>query len=57
MSDIGLAHIWQDLPRIQAWFEAIQARPSFETAYVPGSRVNPATYEINQGVPESKAAS
>jgi glutathione S-transferase len=51
MSDLGLGETWADLPRIQAWFDRVQARPSFATAYVPHSRVNPAAYDLKQGVP------
>lgn len=49
MEDLGLSHIWEDLPAIQTWFEAVQARPSFDIAYVKGSRVNPANYNLGQG--------
>jgi len=51
MSDLGLAGAWANLPLIQAWFDRVQARPSFATAYVPHSRVNPAAYDLKQGVP------
>jgi glutathione S-transferase len=50
MEDLGLANLWSDLPAVQGWFERIQARPSFDMAYVPNSRVNPQTYNIKQGV-------
>ena len=36
MHDLGLAH-WQDLPRIEAWFEAIRAHAAFAPTYYPGS--------------------
>ena len=51
MQDLGLSHVWQDLPAIQAWFDRVQSRPSFEAAYVKGSRVDPANYKLSQGVP------
>lgn len=51
MEDIGLADVWRDLPAIANWFARIQARPSFDVAYVSGSRVNPASYVISQGFP------
>jgi DNA-binding transcriptional LysR family regulator len=48
MDDLELSHIWQDLPRISQWFDRIRSRPSFNTAYVEGSRVDPASYVITQ---------
>ncbi len=51
MSDLGLRHLWADLPAIDAWFKAVQARPSFAIAYMPGSRVNPGDYKLSQGHP------
>ena len=48
----GLAQIWADLPRFQGWLDRIKARPSFDVAYVPGSRVNPETHHIKQAVPD-----
>jgi len=38
MVDLDLAHMWADLPRFSDWFRRIQARPSFATAYYPGTR-------------------
>jgi len=43
MDDIGLAPMWSDLPRVQDWYRRIQARPSFDRAFYPGSRVQGAT--------------
>jgi glutathione S-transferase len=41
MADLGLAHIWQDAyPRVTAWYERLQARPSFQSTYHAGSRVS-----------------
>lgn len=51
MEDLGLADMWDDLPAFQGWYARIEARPSFDVAYVPGSRVNPDTYHIKQAVP------
>lgn len=48
MKDLGLDPIWKDLPHVQEWFDRVQERPSFDVAYVPGSRVNPSTYDITQ---------
>ena len=49
MEDIGLAYLWDDVPRMAEWFERIQARPSFDIAYMPGSRVDPNAYLLSQG--------
>jgi glutathione S-transferase len=38
MDDLGLAHLWADLPRVCDWYERIQSRPAFEKAYSEGSR-------------------
>jgi glutathione S-transferase len=38
MSDIGLADLWADLPKVAAWLERVQARPSFAATFYPGSR-------------------
>ena len=51
MEDLGLDAIWGDLPQIRDWFDRVQARPSFATAYMSGARVNPADYVITQGLP------
>src|SRR3984893_10359394 len=39
MSDLGQETAWQDLPRLQRWYEAIRAHPAFEPTYYPGSPV------------------
>jgi glutathione S-transferase len=38
MEDLGLAHMWQDLPRVVDWYRRLQARPSFATVYYSGTR-------------------
>jgi glutathione S-transferase len=38
MTDIGLAEVWDDRPRVASWFERVQARPSFAKTFYPGSR-------------------
>jgi glutathione S-transferase len=38
MSDIGLAVVWADRPKVADWLERVQARPSFAKAFYPGSR-------------------
>jgi glutathione S-transferase len=40
MSDIGLDDVWRDLPNMTDWYARIRARPSFEKAFYPGSRVS-----------------
>jgi glutathione S-transferase len=37
MADLGLATMWQDLPRVQRWFEEIRAHPAFKLTYYFGS--------------------
>jgi glutathione S-transferase len=39
MSDIGLENIWADLPEFGRWYDRMKARPSFDKAFYPGSRV------------------
>jgi glutathione S-transferase len=37
MADLGEASAWQDLPRVQRWYDAIRAEPAFAPTYYPGS--------------------
>ena len=37
MADLGQDGAWQDLPRVQRWYDAIRAQPSFTPTYYPGS--------------------
>jgi glutathione S-transferase len=37
MADLGLDHMWQDMPRIVRWYDAIRAHPAFNSTYYPGS--------------------
>jgi glutathione S-transferase len=37
MADLGQESAWQDLPRVQLWYEAIRAYPAFAPTYYPGS--------------------
>ena len=37
MADLGQEAAWQDLPRVQRWYDAIRAQPSFTPTYYPGS--------------------
>jgi glutathione S-transferase len=40
MEDIGLENVWRDLPAMTDWYARMRARPSFDKAYYPGSRVS-----------------
>jgi len=37
MADLGQDAAWQDLPRVQRWYDAIRAHPAFAPTYYPGS--------------------
>jgi glutathione S-transferase len=37
MADLGQGGAWQDLPRLQRWYDAIRAHPAFAPTYYPGS--------------------
>ncbi|HEX4408765.1 MAG TPA: glutathione S-transferase family protein [Xanthobacteraceae bacterium] len=37
MADLGEGRAWQDLPRVQRWYDAIRAEPAFAPTYYPGS--------------------
>ena len=37
MADLDQATAWQDLPRVQHWYDAIRAHPAFRPTYYPGS--------------------
>lgn len=39
MEDLGMSDIWGDAPRVAAWFAEIKARPSYDVAFYPGSRM------------------
>ena len=41
MDDMGYADLWEDdLPAMTGWFEVLQARPSFQATFYPGSRIS-----------------
>jgi glutathione S-transferase len=41
MNDIGLSHIWEDkYPHVAEWYGRLEARPTFQATYYPGSRVS-----------------
>jgi glutathione S-transferase len=37
MADLGLDTMWQDLPRVAQWYDAIRAHPAYAPTYYPGS--------------------
>jgi len=37
MADLGQAQGWNDLPRVQRWYDLIRADPAFAPTYYPGS--------------------
>jgi glutathione S-transferase len=37
MHDLGMAHQWEDLPRVVTWFDNIRAQPAFKPTYYHGS--------------------
>jgi glutathione S-transferase len=37
MADLGLATMWQDLPRVARWYDAIRAHSAFQPTYYHGS--------------------
>jgi len=37
MADIGLGHMWDGMPAIRRWLEAIRAQPAYAKAYYHGS--------------------
>jgi glutathione S-transferase len=37
MADLGQDTAWQDLPRVQRWYDAIRAQAAFAPTYYPGS--------------------
>ena len=38
MEDLGIAHLWRDLPAVADWYARAKARPSFAACYYAGSR-------------------
>ncbi len=37
MDDLGYASLWQDAPRVSAWFDRIRERPAYREAFYFGS--------------------
>lgn len=40
MADLGLATLWEDLPRFARWWAAIQHRDAYAKTYPPGARLS-----------------
>lgn len=40
MDDLGYENLWEDLPHVIAWYDALRARPSYKAAFYPGARVS-----------------
>jgi glutathione S-transferase len=38
MEDLGLSSMWADLPKVQSWYQRLQARPIFSETYYQGTR-------------------
>ena len=39
MEDLGMAEMWENAPHVADWFAAIRARPSYDIAYYPGTKM------------------
>lgn len=40
MADLGLSHIWEDLPRVCNWWAEMQSMPAYAATYCPGARLS-----------------
>ena len=40
LDDLGLADMWAAHPRVADWYRRIKVRPSYATAYYPGTRMS-----------------
>lgn len=40
LDDLGLAHLWDRHARVADWYERLKARPSYASAFYPGSRIS-----------------
>jgi glutathione S-transferase len=54
MDDLGMSDAWNDLPRVVAWFEAIQAQPAFAPTYYSGSLLSEKFPHLKE--PKAKSA-
>jgi glutathione S-transferase len=39
MEDLGMSEMWENAPHVANWFAAIRARPSYDIAYYPGTKM------------------
>ncbi|MDE0779751.1 MAG: glutathione S-transferase family protein [Alphaproteobacteria bacterium] len=39
MEDLGMSNIWDDAHHVAEWFDGVKARPSYDVAFYPGSRI------------------
>jgi glutathione S-transferase len=51
MADLGLDTMWQDLPRVQRWFEEIRAHPAFKPTYYFGSLLTERFPQLKERAP------
>lgn len=40
LSDLGLTDVWKGLDRVADWWQSIRERPSFDSAFYPGTRLS-----------------
>jgi len=48
MEDLGMSEMWENAPHVADWFAAVKARPSYEIAYYPGSRMTDLFPELRE---------
>ena len=51
MDDLGMAHQWQDLPRVVTWFDNIRAQPAFTPTYYYGSLLSEKFPHLREKLP------
>jgi glutathione S-transferase len=57
MADLGQDGAWQDLPRVQRWYEAIHAHPAFAPTYYPGSLLTERFPHLREALAQRRKAS
>ena len=57
MADLGGDDAWQDLPRVQHWYEAIRAHPAFAPTYYHGSLLTERFPHLRAAMTEKRQAS
>jgi len=48
MEDLGMSEMCENAPHVTDWFAAVKARPSYEIAYYPGSRMTDLFPELRE---------